>query len=488
MRGYGKRLGDWSPALVIILAAVAAALPFLHADPRYSFFDDFFYYLIPARAFLEHGQFAFWPGMATNGFHPLWMAVVVTAQAFTGGGVMLYALLRALMAALAVMTWHQGASLAQTCGASRKNAQLAGWLCFALALRIGMQGMEVALAIPLLLALLRRLQQEPWATPRAAFLTGLLVSAVVLSRLDAVLLLVPVGIWVLVAKRPPLRIMIACMAGMLPVIAYLLLNHTVMGMWLPVSGLAKQLKPIGFSITPLLWMFYVNQEALPAMAMSFLLLTVIALLARRLGGLAQAYLCGVILYYGVQCSLSDWQLWFWYYYPLVALPPLVLVAFDRALSRIGERVLVAMTVGLVLLVAIETVQYPHSRHGRVLSQSQLLVPFVKAHPGRYAIGDFAGSVVELTQVPMLQIEGLMGDGALLDPIRRRAPLAELLRAHVIDYYITVAPEQEGHCYHFREPRQAGPASAVMEGKSCTAPLWRNTNGVAFTIFRAQDVH
>jgi hypothetical protein len=79
-------------SLVTLLCVAALAAWLFTAIPSISsartganrFQDDAFYYLVPARHFVEEGRFTFDGVTPTYGFHPLWMAVTVATTALLG--------------------------------------------------------------------------------------------------------------------------------------------------------------------------------------------------------------------------------------------------------------------------------------------------------------------------------------------------------------------------------------------------------------------
>lgn len=478
---------------VAATAGLVAAWPFRFGDPRFALADDFFYYLVPAQHFLATGQFAFFPGMATNGFHPLWMALIVALLKLAGGvGLLFYALLAALQAGLAAATIYQSARLAETLGATPRAAQAAALLSFTLALLIGMQGMEVALVMPLLLALLTRLAASPPVAPAHWSRLGLLGALVGLARLDTLVLLAPLALGTGMQARPGPRAMGAVALGALPLFAYFLLNRFTMGLWLPVSGLAKQLKTgLALSFEPLRVLFVTSGPVVLCFVFVCAVFLLLASVARcpagapRGHGLFRPYIIGLGVFYLLPCMLSDWPLWFWYLYPLVAVPPLAAARLCRAGGP--EMLLQGLGAVVVCLYLVLSYQLSRPASSGIWQETLAMQPFVQAHPGRYAMGDRAGAAGALLPVPLLQLEGLMGERTFLETIRARTPLRDVLKQYAIDYYITAEPLIEGACARFREPVRAGAASPVMEGQSCEPPVFHSRAWPPVWIYRAADI-
>lgn len=493
-----RHSADHSVAVWVGLAMLAgwmAVRPFGFDDPRFLYADDFFYYLIPAQHFLAHGQFSFSPGMLTNGFHPLWMAVIVGLLAMCGAvNGWFYLSLNLLSAALVWWAGRLAMQMARLLGASRPLAVAAGVMVVAIQLMIGLQGMEVTLAVPLMLRVLcyvLRRDGQPFAVREWAGL-GWLASLALLARLDMALLLLPWGCVVLWQRRAEWQRWMFAAFGAWPLLGYLLVNQRMMGLWLPVSGVAKQLKQGGdFSLAPLWWLLSKHGPNLLLLAVlcGLLVLAALATLAQspaRGRGHIIALLAGIPLYYGVLCALSDWQLWPWYFYPFVLVPPLTLAVLSP-LGRVGEHAVQALAGMAVLMGGVFTAAYTQPRDTGILLETYAMQPFVAAHFGTYAMGDRAGTAGALLGVPLLQLEGLMGDAALLQCIRDRAPLAEVLRDYRVDYYITTEPSPDGTCFRLREPVRAGPHSPAMTGRVCAPAAFHSAAWPPVWIWRAADI-
>jgi len=96
-------------------------------------------------------------------------------------------------------------------------------------------------------------------------------------------------------------------------------------------------------------------------------------------------------------------------------------------------------------------------------------------PGVLAMGDRAGVTSYVLGRPIVQLEGLIGDRALVEEIRREEPLLQVLRERHVDYLIVSLYhplERDGACYRVAEPDvlQAGKRSAKMVGRFCAPPI------------------
>ncbi len=477
---------------VALVAFALLAKPLFQRDPAYFYFDDFFYYLVPARHFLATGVFSFDYATPTNGFHPLWMAVVTALLAVSRGhALVFFALFDATIAALLVASYAEAERMLRERGASATLAIGAGLVVLGLQIEIGTRGMEVALATPLLLAFTRRILAEPLGElrPARAATLGLLGAGAILARLDAVLLVLPLAIAVL-RDRPAPRALAWVALGALPLAAYLGANVVLTHHLLPISGAAKTLRTT----------FFPSSAAIASIVLEhgkFAVITPLGYLAFAAWALTRskvdeppreraivlAAFAGVVLYYAFYSCASDWGLWFWYKYPLAWLVAVAATKLARAESRAADRACAAAGVFFVC-ASLWLIARFSPRDNAIYRRSLVLADFIRAHPGRWAMGDCAGTVAWELDEPLLQTEGLVADETYLDFVRRERPLGEALRHYRVDYYVASKTTRDGDCYLAREPVNGGPTSKKMAARICTRPLFETDGDL---VFRASDV-
>jgi len=182
-------------AIGLVLAAAAALFARFHAAGQnfLAFYaDDFFYYLRIAQRIVSDGRSTYDGAHLTNSYHPLWMLVVIALVWLFGTGIAFFYALQSVLVACVLATY-----LLCERTFSRIARSLAPFVAAALAtsvLVLASGGMEVALAAPLIAALVYyRLCRFTW-TLSSAFLLGLLSADVVLARLDAVILIVSMAL------------------------------------------------------------------------------------------------------------------------------------------------------------------------------------------------------------------------------------------------------------------------------------------------------
>ena len=208
--------------------------------------DDAFYYMQPARVFVETGQVSFDGENPTNGFHPLWFVInTVVYAVFPGEALPLRVLmiLQSLLTAatFGLLAWHAARHLSPMAGA------ILTAICLISIRRITLGGLETSLLLfcwSVLWVTWPRLITTATFRPQRLLSFGLLAGITILARLDSIFL---VGLLTvqLVSRTNQSRIerfrrgawfiapIIACVGP------YLLLNLLSTGHLQPVSGSVK---------------------------------------------------------------------------------------------------------------------------------------------------------------------------------------------------------------------------------------------------------
>ena len=182
----------------LVVAAVASLFARFHATGQgfLAFYaDDFFYYLRVAQRVVADGRSTYDGVHLTNGYHPLWMLVVIALTWLFGTGIAFFYALQSVLVACVLATYlvreRTLTALAPVRHAWRRSSPprllRPRWCSSRAAWRL-------ALATPLIAALVYyRLCRFTWSF-RRALLLGLLSAAVVLARLDAAILVVTMAL------------------------------------------------------------------------------------------------------------------------------------------------------------------------------------------------------------------------------------------------------------------------------------------------------
>jgi hypothetical protein len=471
--------------------------------------DDFFYYLKIATSIVAGHGSKFDGATSTNGYHPLWMVCIITLVSLLGSGLALLVAVSAIIAGGCAATFYHAQRIAARVLNSDGIASYAvGLYTVVYYYKVVADGMEVILTVPLLLYFVWRTMSasEPASRPLPPLATGLLSAVVVLSRLDSVLFVLLFLAGFALSARLSLprlaRYAALFLVGFSPVLLYVAFNVATFGEVLPISGAAKQLKELPFTSLhlPVIYRYGKVFDGLmfyPSLALSLLALplTLLNLRSRPVESLQAALpiLLFPWLFYLVQMSLSDWPLWCWYLYPLVAAFPLAASLalcrlplahierfFTAGAARLGKYPVLVLLVGAPLVATIAARVTPEGATP-IFSFAAALAEFARTHPGRYAMGDRAGAVGLVLPYPVFQLEGLVEDRHLLERIRAHAPLRNVLKEYGVNYYVASGPEKNGSCYSVSEPAKGGPSSPKMTGEFCEAPVFTYQEAGALNV-------
>jgi hypothetical protein len=505
---FAGRLGRFTPPLCRAFAyfsAVALGGSLLCHVLRHStsmiglFEDDFYYYVVIVDHLLTLGKLTFDGITLTNGFHPLWFVLVLLLRLLTGGfGNAFFVGFGVLSGVLVAVTYEALRVLAERLGAPRNYAALLAVLQVSLVLWMVSTGMEVAIAIPLFAWFLAEVAKDAPLDARRAAKLGGLASLAVLARVDLVLaLFLVVGLW-LAFVRPwperPMQAAFAFAAGCVPLAAYFSCNLLFFGGLLPTSGRAKQLGSGLHSSAR--FAQHVMAILTPGRLLVLCLGSVaLMLLLKRKSNTPSAPACVAavtaiafpVLFAVLNAVKSDWHVFVWYDYPVIAgllSASALIVIWGENLLENGRLALVtsAALLAAAALVPVRGALYFARRGVAWADGDNTLLPMARAvaqglqgHPGRIAMGDKAGITTFLLHRPVVQLEGLVADSALLRHIQRGDSLNAMLAEYGVDYLIVSAaehpPRLHDGCYDVVAPNpdQAG-SSPLMRGKFCAEPM------------------
>jgi len=455
--------------------------------------DDFFYYLVVAQN-LAHGHGSTFNGIVlTNGYQPLWFACIALLSFFTDNPRFIVAFIAVTSFAASFATFSLASRLFRKAGARPLLAfALAAWLTTS-CLMLFCLGMEVTLTIPLVLAAVCLLCEERWLirSPLHTFYLGLVLAAMVLSRIDTLILgaLFLAGILLSPRIRAVItaRLAVGALAGFSPVLLYFAFNRIFFHSWLPISGMAKQLKADHHvSALPFesLSDYFSGTVKLAVLAIAIALLLLPRLLP-RLAAIERVAVSSLLIfpfvYYAVLSYVSDWGLWAWHWYALrVAFcAALVVLCLSSRIRSFLERPIVLAVIVLGAFYQVASHPWKHDDFD-IDDAAARLRGFALTHPGVYAMGDRSGTVAYLLPYPVVQLEGLMMDPHFLDLIRAQVPLKTVLAQYHVRYYVATTFEDKP-CFEAVEPALAGPHSFHMRGEFCGTPIFRFAYGHKITL-------
>ena len=442
--------------------------------------DDLLYYLKVAQS-LSHGHGSTFNGVVkTNGYQPLWLLVLVAVTWISTNPRTILAFLACSNFASALVTFVLARKLLRTSGVCSVMVFVFSAWTTLYAVTLFFYGMEVTLTVPLMLGVLCLLSDPAWIQQDwlHSFFFGVLLSAMVLSRIDTVIFgaLLLCGIVATKRLRRLIRVdlVLGLLAGLLPVVLYFLLNRVAFHTWLPISGMAKELKRDHLpSIEPWRVFFHPLAAAFTLLILSAVLMA--TLLRKRLDPMMRVICFATLLfpftYYLILSCVSDWTLWGWYMYPIRAAICLSFVIWLswKPLPHLLEKPIMRGALIASVFVCLALLRWTRQQ-ADIYEASIDIQQFALNHPGTYAMGDRAGRVAYLIPDPVVQTEGLMMDRNYLTYIEREAPLKETLAHYRVRYYIATAYVPFSGCFNAVEPAKAGPDSKKMRDTFCEPPV------------------
>jgi hypothetical protein len=470
-------------AAVTLTAIATVTVPLLSHRILAYYADDFFYYLQIVHNLAEHGRSTFDGTTLTNGYHPLWL-LVLTALYLCGGDHAVFIGVAVLTVAATVSTYQMTRVLFDRYSINPAIGQFCAVWAALFALSMDRTGMEVILTVPLLLVFVLFVDGGDYLeSPRRIAWAGFLAALVVLSRLDAALLMLLyfVALVIELGLLPLKRLPWICV-GLIPVFLYGISNVWFFGSLGPVSSSAKHLAPgFVFSERTVESIFY----PLGPVGEAFLIPSVPLIIAglayglfrRRQPALFWAMLLFTPVYLTVLSFSSDWGLWIWYRYPFIVSAVAGLLVLREMLPNWTWTQYVLTPGALILCVLFCVGLRRAPQNGQILNLAIVLKDFAATHPGIYGMGDAAGTpAVEMGQ-PIVQLEGLVMDKRFLKNIREERNLLDVLRAYGVRYYVsTNAVAEANGCFELSEPKVAGPRSPRMRATLCQAPVKFFTSG------------
>jgi hypothetical protein len=460
------------PVFAVLQAARATELELITL-----FEDDAYYYFTIARNLAAGLGSTFDTIHPTNGYHPLWLALLTPLFILVQGEFYVLVAVKALSA----LFWISSFILLYFI-ARRYRAEIALAIALPvllLARHFWFNGLETSVFLTMLLAfglawpgLVDR--DEP---SRADWWAGSLsLALMVLARLDSVFLLAAAGVFVF--STPPGKPLTARIRrsvrllspAALTLSVYCLANRFLFGSFVPVSGSAKALGAhfSNWNILARFWRmnpFESNLTQGLSTGPLLLALVVPALVAGYLidskavekGGAARSWTLFVallvvantlqLLYYA---CFTTWPLWRWYYYYLPVLFLFSLALILRAffvmlpfLRRWGATAAVAIALLLSAYVGRGELWI---QHALAVNESYKTFSVLMANrlnasspaDSILAMGDRAGSLGYQVDRPLIQLEGLVNSGDYLHSLES-GEATEYLRARGVTHLVYSGP-------------------------------------------------
>lgn len=438
-------------------------MSFVMADQRalINFFDDdAYYYFKIASNITETGRSTFDLTTKTNGYHPLWMLILLPIFTVWRDPVDVLRVIGIFSLGVTGITGYL--SLRYLSQYSLLSFSLASSLMIWCIISFGVTGMEVTVLLPLLMLaflLLKKIsKQDSDGIDLKEFVNlGVVLSFVELARLDAVFLVLTISFFLFffTPGTVQLRLKKLVALGIFPLIVmggYLLINYLNFRHFVPTSGESKslggntawintrfvhQLITVNNPVDGTLWVVFAGVLGISVL---YLVFTVFRTVAQHQNMLQKADLVPLtaatffVIFTAYQLFLSSWVVWRWYAYPLL---PMVVFFTPQLINQIEKRLqrnktfrdflkylslflasilflrtlFLSITFGNWAQTGVDSFKYENYLVAEELNKD------LNASEPYIAVGDKAGSFGYFFNGKVLQLEGLVSDYELLEALK-----------------------------------------------------------------------
>jgi hypothetical protein len=458
--------------------------------------DDAFYYLNIAKNIINHSFSSFDGLTETNGYQPLWLFIlVILGKIINIDSNFSFFIILVLLPILCTSfgAYFLCSALLSVNNSYKKYLFIIIPYYFYIALPISSRGMEsclIFLFFPLFFLTLIKFLNETnqWTALYVAFWGSLLI----LSRLDTIILVGSIYILCIIISiknKNLIKILVFFLVGSLPLILYLAYNYTQFGNFIPISGQAKGLKSVSFFISPGA-LSSIKKRIIADKHLQFQLLIILStmpLLIKNLVVKKRAFDYALFLitifpfiYFPITSMRSDWGLWFWYFYPIMLSSSVSFAILTSSLCKYFKFSSSKITYILIIIFIfyssyqgfrIYSHRYNYSKVHPVLCAALKIKTFSIQNPGIYAMGDRSGAVGYLLSYPLIQLEGLVCDTAMINNISSQKNLIDVLAEYNVDYYIATKPIYKRDIWYFKEPAMGGYYIPRMKAIFTSQPVY-----------------
>jgi hypothetical protein len=420
------------------------------------FADDAFYYFVVAQHIVQDGVSTFDGTTLTNGYHPLWMALL-TIQFRTLGQSLL--LTRGIEFLLAEASLVFALLLIRLPNLILNIFFTAGF--FAIMQRISFNGMETALLVFCFVAFTYVSERHSKETLSGGFIDGVLGAAAIASRIDAVVFVLP---QMLLTARSWSRRVVSLGILLVCGIIYGAANRYYFGMPVPISGEVKSLG--GLQMNWALFRFMGDLSQPPARlfyATGVLFIIALFLLRKPRPYVNRhvviAFLLGYLIYSTRLAFLSSWVVWQWYAYPImigyIACVPYLLVMFKDGLQnrQVLQQLIPAASLALFVLLLFglpKGFSHKQPQTGGELPVAGIDLPGAVARGidgAPIAMGDRAGNFAYHYPGSVNQLEGIMNDNEYFRALQNKRDVKALLCKRNVQFVVAFEPDLTDYKVH-----------------------------------------
>ena len=413
-------------------------------------YDDAFYYFEIAHNIVEGRGSTFDGFTSTNGYHPLWMMVVVVIRLLVTDKVLLVHIAASISALLAVSSWVVFGYLLKGYYESPTPLRLLSFFLFPILFFFAVYGLETWLSILLLLLFMRSVFKEEIAENPAR--QGLLASAAVLARLD---LVIPVAVFLLLqcvvlrrkGRLSHIDIFVWSIPVFLSIGGYMLCSYHYFGLLRPISAIVKATstlpQPGGYpGLLP---------RFMDLLSNSWMLVIVVAVIITLAASIwlyrkdrHRLYHFGLpiaaVIHIGLLVSTTVWGEMIWYFFPHIIGAVFALPALDSAWQRLAP----SRKIRIVSVLCVPIFMYTLMIQGKLKLDAIDYTSIalyeasgdLRTHlPSGSSCGTpFAGIVGYFSGRDVLDMDGLVTDESYLKSAAN-GDIPAFLEAHGVQYLL-----------------------------------------------------
>ena len=437
--------------------------------------DDYFYYTTIADTILQKGMSSFDGITLTNGYHPLYLAIIVVLAFISGSttSILFYILLQVLIISSSIQIYRSCNKLYSLYSLSGIKKDLILLISWFISYKLILLHMEIVMTIPLLYMFFYNIV-KPQLQASYTTLSSLCLF-IILSRIDAVILLtLPLFFYFSALERKNKYLFfIHFLPACIVIASYFYINTLTFQSVIPISGLAKGLTIYPFILSFHFWQdFFYHPFELLLYFISIVFFIVSLCKGRDL--IVQLLLFSIIVYFIVVSTRSDWALFDWYFYPLILVVPSIILLFSNDVERLYLKQ--SILYSLMIIIGLWSFKYMYRVHNALIyetsnyTHAQTIHTWLKKnHIKIAAMGDRSGLTGYIHKGTIINLEGLVSNRKLIHSIQAQADLQATLKefgseALIVSVYEKLLTDKSGRYIVYQpHPKQAGIYSKKMTG-------------------------
>ena len=414
------------------------------------FTDDFYYYLVTAKNFIELGFPTFDTINLTNGFQPLWFLFIVLLTYILGDGVIFNSAIFLVIGLLSLLVFFESKKYLIKKGYSEDASLFIGSFISFLTLFFSKGGMEVALVNYFIILSLSFSNKNP-------LIFGVFLFLTLLSRLDAIWIITFLFLNYFIINYK--KNLFGLLLFPLLTLSYIILNYLIFGSFIPDSGVAKSLnKTLTFNPETFNFLYIQDSYSYKFISILFLLnLASILLLFFKVKRESYIFIFSIIIFFITHSLRSSWKLWDWHFYYFSFSTPFILYEFLKIFKNHFRYFYYCTGIFFVVSFSFLLFKDYNLSNDHMLNLSKKISNYYKNKNNYniFAMGDMAGKVSFLLKKPVIQLEGLVSGSSIIDMIDKQKSLCDIFKKFKVDVYLTNTVVKNNLNFEVYEPAQAG---------------------------------